>query len=51
MLALFALGMDNLAWMAAVALLILAEKVLPHGERLVVPTGAALLVAGAAVLV
>jgi predicted metal-binding membrane protein len=50
MLALFALGMMNLAWMAAVALLILAEKALPGGDRLARATGLALIAAGALVL-
>lgn len=50
MVALFALGMMNLAWMAAVALLILGEKVLPGGERLARTTGLALIAAGAVVL-
>jgi len=50
MLALFALGMMNLAWMAAVALLILAEKALPGGDRLAPATGLALIAAGALVL-
>ncbi len=34
MIVLFALGVMSLTWMAAVAVLILAQKVLPHGERL-----------------
>jgi predicted metal-binding membrane protein len=50
MVALFALGMTNLAWMAAVALVILAEKALPGGERLARVTGFALITAGAVVL-
>jgi len=50
MLALFALGMDSLGWMAAVALLILAEKIHPLGARLAPVTGAAFLVAGVVVL-
>jgi predicted metal-binding membrane protein len=50
MLALFALGMESLAWMAAVALLILAEKALPGGDRLAYVTGTAFVVAGAVVL-
>jgi len=50
MVALFALGMTNLAWMAAVALLILAEKALPGGEGLARVTGFALITAGAVVL-
>jgi predicted metal-binding membrane protein len=35
MLALFALGVMSLAWMAAIAIAIAAEKVLPRSERLV----------------
>jgi predicted metal-binding membrane protein len=50
LVALFALGMTNLAWMAAVALLILAEKALPGGELLARVTGFALITAGAVVL-
>src|SRR5581483_4941645 len=34
MLVLFALGVMSLLWMAIVAALIFAQKVLPHGERL-----------------
>jgi len=51
MVALLALGMSNLAWMAAVALLILAEKALPGGEALARVAGIALVVAGAVLLV
>jgi predicted metal-binding membrane protein len=36
LLALFALGVMSLTWMASVALLILAEKLFPYGERLAV---------------
>jgi predicted metal-binding membrane protein len=43
MLALFALGVMSLTWMATIALVIAAEKVLPRGER-VVPAVAGLLV-------
>jgi predicted metal-binding membrane protein len=50
MVALFALGMTSLAWMAAVALLILGEKALPGGERLARVTGLALVAAGVVVL-
>jgi predicted metal-binding membrane protein len=38
MLALFALGVMSLVWMAVVALVILAEKALPGGERLALAT-------------
>ena len=50
MVALFALGMSSLAWMAAVALLILAEKALPGGELTARASGIALVAAGAVVL-
>ena len=50
MVALFALGMMSLAWMAAVALVILAEKAFPVGEHVARVTGIALLAAGAVVL-
>lgn len=50
MVALFGLGMTNLAWMAAVALLIVVEKALPSGERAARVTGFALIAAGTAVL-
>jgi predicted metal-binding membrane protein len=46
MLALFSLGVMSLAWMAVVALVILAEKALPGGERIAWATSAALLVLG-----
>jgi predicted metal-binding membrane protein len=44
MLALFALGVMSLAWMAAIAIVIFAQKVLPLGHRLA-PVVAAALVA------
>jgi predicted metal-binding membrane protein len=50
MVALFALGMTSLAWMAAVALLILGEKALRGGERLAQVTGLGLIAAGVVVL-
>ena len=50
MVALFALGLMNLAWMAAVALLILAEKALPGGTRVAQVCGVGLIAAGALVL-
>src|SRR4051812_12013862 len=50
MVALFALGMASLAWMAAVALLILAEKTVAGGDRLARAAGLALVVAGVTVL-
>ena len=46
MLALFALGVMSLVWMAAVATLILVEKVLPHGEIFGRATAVALVAAG-----
>jgi predicted metal-binding membrane protein len=50
MVALFALGLMSLAWMAAVALVILAEKVLPGGETVARASGLGLVVAGGALL-
>ncbi len=49
MLALFALGVMSLFWTAVVAAAILAEKVLPHGQRLVRVLALALVVLGALV--
>lgn len=46
MLALFGLGMANVAWMAPLAALMVLEKVASWGDRLAVPSGAALLMAG-----
>jgi predicted metal-binding membrane protein len=46
MLALFALGVMSLAWMAVVALVILAEKALPGGEALARATAVALVALG-----
>jgi predicted metal-binding membrane protein len=42
MLALFALGVMSLFWMAVVAAAIFAEKVLPFGERIAIIVAAAL---------
>ncbi|TPJ62808.1 DUF2182 domain-containing protein [Mesorhizobium sp. B2-7-1] len=50
-LALFPLGIMNVAAMAVVTLLIFAEKTLPSGDRIAKVSGAALLLYGAAVLV
>ena len=50
MAALFALGIMNLAWMAAVALLILVEKAIPGGAALARATGVGLIAAGVVVL-
>ncbi|WFP77051.1 DUF2182 domain-containing protein [Mesorhizobium sp. WSM4906] len=50
-LALFPIGIMNLAAMAVVTLLIFAEKTLPSGERIAKVSGVALLLYGATVLV
>ena len=44
----FALGVMNLAWMAALTVLLAAEKMLPQGERFSQVTGAALVACGVA---
>ncbi len=49
MLALFAVGVMSLTWMAVVAVVVFAEKVLPAGMRLTLPIAAALLALGAAI--
>ncbi len=46
MLALFALGVMSLFWMAVVAAAILVEKVAPYGDRLVLPIAVALVALG-----
>jgi predicted metal-binding membrane protein len=46
MLVLFSLGVMSLVWMAAIAAVIFAEKVLPWGERLTRVIGVAFLVLG-----
>ena len=46
MLALFAVGVMSIAWMAVVAALIFAEKVLPFGARLTAPVAVALVALG-----
>ena len=46
MLILFALGVMSLLWMAIVAALIFAQKVLPVGERLTVPFAVAFVAVG-----
>ena len=46
MVVLFAVGVMSLFWMAVVAAVILAEKALPHGERLTKGLGVALVVLG-----
>lgn len=43
---LFALGVMSLVWMAVVASIIFAEKVLPHGDRLTRPIAVALVALG-----
>lgn len=50
-LALFPLGIMNVAAMAVVTLLIFAEKILPSGDGIAKVSGVALLLYGAAVLV
>ncbi len=47
---LFVAGVMNLAWVAAIAAFVLAEKVLPGGERVSQLAGAALVLAGAALM-
>lgn len=44
----FALGVMNLAWMAALTVLLAAEKMLPQGERFARVSGAALIACGVA---
>ena len=46
MAVLFVLGVMSLFWMAVVAVAIFAEKVLPHGARLVTPLAVALVALG-----
>jgi predicted metal-binding membrane protein len=46
MAVLFVLGVMSLFWMALVAVAIFAEKVLPHGARLVIPIAVALVTLG-----
>jgi len=46
MAVLFVLGVMSLFWMALVAVVIFAEKVLPHGARLVTPVAVALVALG-----
>jgi predicted metal-binding membrane protein len=50
MLLLFAFGLMNLLWIAALALLVLIEKVLPIGSRMSRVTGVALIAWGVGVL-
>jgi len=51
MLILFVGGVMNLVWIAGLSLLVLAEKLLPQGERLRVPVGVLLMIAGAVLIV
>ncbi len=46
MLALFALGVMSLTWMAAIAAIVFAQKVLPYGDRLTPVVAVALVAAG-----
>jgi predicted metal-binding membrane protein len=50
MLLLFVGGVMNLVWIAALSLLVLAEKLLPAGARLRVPIGLLLIIAGAGLI-
>ncbi len=50
MLVSFAVGVANLAWMAALTLLMVFEKTGPHGERGVVPIGIGLMLFGVLVM-
>jgi predicted metal-binding membrane protein len=43
---LFVAGVMNLAWVAAIAILVLLEKVVPAGERIARVAGVALVVSG-----
>ena len=50
MLLLFTAGVMNLLWVAALAVLVLAQKVLPHQRATTVVTGAAMGVIGVVLL-
>lgn len=50
MLLLFAGGVMNLVWISGLAMLVLLEKLLPHGERLARGAGIVLLAGGAVLL-
>jgi predicted metal-binding membrane protein len=50
MLLMFASGASNMGWMVALSIVMLAEKRLPWGQRLVVPIGVALLLWGSVLL-
>ncbi|MGB6949911.1 MAG: DUF2182 domain-containing protein [Methyloceanibacter sp.] len=51
MLLLFVGGVMNLIWIAGLSLIVLAEKLMPRGERLRVPLGLLLVAAGAGLIV
>ena len=50
MLLLFVGGVMNLVWIAGLSVLVLAEKLMPQGERLRVPIGVLLMIAGAGLI-
>jgi predicted metal-binding membrane protein len=50
MLLLFVGGVMNLVWIAGLSILVLAEKLMPRGERLRVPLGVLLMIAGAGLI-
>ena len=50
MLVMFAAGVAHLAWMGALAAIMLVEKASPVGNRVVVPVGTALVVLAAVAL-
>ena len=51
MLVMFAVGLMNVIWMAALAVIMAMEKILPNPKLLVRGTGAALILAGTALLI
>jgi predicted metal-binding membrane protein len=51
MLLLFTAGVMNLLWVAALAVLVLVQKVLPHQRTTTVVTGAAMLIVGVSLIV
>ncbi len=48
---LFVFGVMNLVWVAALAVLVLAEKALPHGSRIAVAAGVVSAIVGLAMIV
>ena len=50
MVAFFGLGLMSVWWMAAVAVVVFAQKVAPFGARLVLPAGLTLLASGLTVI-